>query len=49
MIDSVEKLGYLPSIMVSGAPFPYGFENMAMYIQGSAGSGKIPGDQADAL
>lgn len=40
MIDSVEKLGYLPSIMVSGAPFPYGFENMAMYIQGSAGSGK---------
>jgi hypothetical protein len=30
----------LPTIMVSGVPYPFSYENMAMYIQGSAGSGK---------
>lgn len=30
----------LTSIMVSGSPYPYSYENMGLYIQGSAGSGK---------
>jgi hypothetical protein len=37
-----KKLGkeYLLPVMVAGAPLPYKCENMGMYIQGSAGSGK---------
>lgn len=38
--EFLEEKGYLASVMVSGAPYPYSCENMAMYIQGSAGSGK---------
>ena len=30
----------LGSVMVGGIPFPYGFENMGMFVMGSAGSGK---------
>lgn len=36
----IGKEGPLQSIMVAGSPFPYSYENIAMYIQGSAGSGK---------
>lgn len=37
-----KKLGkdYLLPVMVAGAPLPYRCENLGMYIQGSAGSGK---------
>lgn len=37
-----KKLGkdYLLPVMVAGAPLPYKCENLGMYIQGSAGSGK---------
>lgn len=34
------KSSGLAPVMVAGAPYPYSLENMGMYIQGSAGSGK---------
>jgi len=41
-LSAGKKLGkeYLLPVMVAGAPLPYKCENMGMYIQGSAGSGK---------
>lgn len=38
-MDDANKRKLSP-IIVAGAPFPYTLENMSMYIQGSAGSGK---------
>lgn len=41
-LSAGKKLGkeYLLPVMTAGAPMPYKVENMGLYIQGSAGSGK---------
>lgn len=35
-----KKIDMLPAPMLAGAPYPYAYENMALFTMGSAGSGK---------